>query len=296
LRSLSELPNPVLMDWPRLFTDRAFRARTVGRLSDPVLRMAWASFEDLSPAEQAQHIAPALNRLVSLLSRPAVRNVLAQEQPKLDVGRLLEERKWLLVSLPPGALGEPAARLLGAIVVYAMWAAIEARATLPPTKRNPAFVYLDELQTLESLPFGLEALLERSRGLGCGVTVATQALGRLPDRMRDSLLGNVASLISFRLGHDEAARAARELPGLSAGDLMGLQRFEVAARVGTGLGSSVAVMTGRTQPLPEPTGQADRIRALSAERYGGTAASFQSSPTEPPPDGSGQIGRRRRAS
>jgi hypothetical protein len=268
LRTLSELPNPVLTDWLRLFIEPRFRQQAVGRLRDPLLMAAWQGYEALSAQEQNQHVAAPMSKVISLLSRPAVRGVLAQQEPKLDIGQLLAQRKWLLVSLSPGTLGEPAARLLGAILTYAVWTAVEARAGLPPEKRKTVSLYVDELASLASLPFGLEYLFERARGLGCGVTVATQALGRLPDSLRQSLLGNVGSLVSFRLGYDEATKVARDLPGLAAGDIQALRRFEVAARISTGTGSGVAVMTGRTEPLPAVTGQARRIRQTSAERYG----------------------------
>jgi hypothetical protein len=42
----------------------------------------------------------------------------------------------------------------------------------------------------------------------------------------------------------------------------------VAARIGTGVGSAVAVVTGRTEPLPPLTGQAETIRDRSAALYG----------------------------
>src|SRR5205807_7013488 len=180
------------------------------------------------------------------LSRRPVRAVLAQREPKLDIPKLMSDRKWLLVSLSPGTLGEPAARLLGAILTYAIWTAVEARAALPQTKRDPIFLYVDELQSLTGLPFGIEYLFERARGLGCGVTVATQALGRLPESIRAALLGNVGSLVSFRLGFEEATRLARELPGLTASDLQALRPFEVAARISTGTGSGTRIVTGRT--------------------------------------------------
>jgi hypothetical protein len=200
--------------------------------------------------------------------------VLAQRHPRLDIARLLAERKWLLVSLSPGTLGEPAAGLLGAILMYAVWTAIESRTALRPEQRNPVFVYVDELQSLAALPFSLEYFFERARGLGCGVTVATQAIARLPESLRAALLGNVASLLTFRLGYDEASRIARELPELRPEDLQALRRFEVAARIGTGLGSAITTVTGHTQAPPEPTGQADRIRAASAERYGSDVAAI----------------------
>jgi type IV secretion system coupling TraD/TrwB family protein len=274
LRTLSELEQPVLTDWLRLFTDPHFRHQTVARLEDPLLVGAWQSYEALTIAEQNQHVAAPMSKVISLLARPAVRGVLAQRNPKLDISRLLAERKWLLVSLSPGTLGEPASKLLGAILTYAVWTAVEERAALAKEQRRPVFLYLDELQSLANLPFGVEYLFERARGLGCGLTVAIQATSRLPESVRQSMLGNVGSLVTFRLGYEEATRIARELPGLASQDLQSLRQFEVAARIGTGVGSGIATVTGRTEPLPPPTGQAVRIRQLSAEHYGQEVATI----------------------
>lgn len=292
LRTLAALPQPVLTDWLRLFTEPGFRQRAIAHLQDPWLIGAWQSYEALSPAEQQQHVAAPMAKVIQLLSRPAVRGVLAQAQPKLDITRLLAERKWLLVNLAPGTLGESAARLLGAVLTYAVWTAVEARAALPASQRRPVFLYLDELQSLATLPFGIEYLFERARGLGCGVTVATQALGRLPDPLRQSLLANVGTLISFRMGHDEATRVARELPGLGPEDLQALRRYEVAARISRGDGG-VSVVTGHSQPPTEPTGHARRIRTSSTELYGGTAAAFSNASTNS--DDEPDLGRTRRS-
>ena len=140
---------------------------------------------------------------------------------------------------------------------------------MPAEQRHPVFIFADEFATLTNgLPFGFEVLAERARGLGAGLTVALQTLERVPEPTRSALVGNAATFITFRAGASEAALVARQLPGLTDADVMALGRFEVAARVGTGVGSSVAVVTGRTEPLPPSTGQAQRIRDLSAARYG----------------------------
>ncbi|HWF52249.1 MAG TPA: type IV secretion system DNA-binding domain-containing protein [Solirubrobacteraceae bacterium] len=232
------------------------------------MRAAWEQYEQLSPGEAATHIQPFLTKAMALLSRPAVRAVVASPNPKLDVGQLLSERRWLLVGLSPGRLGEPAAQLMGAVLMYVVWSAIEARAALSPAERHPIYLYVDELATLAGLPFSFKLLAERARGLGAGLVVAMQTVSRLPEGVRRSLLGNVATLITFRASAEEAARLARELPGLTPEDLMALGPFEVAARIGTGAGSGVTVVTGHTEPPPPETGQAATIRKRSAERYG----------------------------
>jgi Type IV secretion-system coupling protein DNA-binding domain len=269
LRSLSALPDPVLFDWLRIFSDPAFRHSVVARITDPIIAAEWRMFEELSSPEQQAYVAPALARVTDLLSRPALRAVLSQPQPKLNLERLLSEGRWLCVALSPGTLGEPAAQLLGGIVSYLVWTAVEKRAAIPESQRRQVMFVLDELQSLANLPVGLEVFFERTRSLNCAVVVATQALSRLPETTRVSLLANVGSLLSFRGGADEALRLARELAPMTAADIVALARYEIVGRVNTGsAGPGRAIVTGTTEPLPAPTGMADHVRALSAERYG----------------------------
>lgn len=274
LRSLSALDSPVLLDWLRLYHDPAFRRFVLGRITDPIILSEWQSFEQgLSSAEQRSFVAPAMARIIDLLSRPAVRGVLSQPSPRVSIERVLAEGKWLVVSLSPGTLGEPASRLLGATVTYLTWAAIEKRAAVPESKRRAALLVLDEIQTLAHLPVGLETAFERFRSLNCGVVAATQSASRLSDSLRHAIFANVGTLIAWRTGADESQRLARELLPLSASDLMSLGHHEVAARVHTASGR--VVLTGHTEPMPPPTGMADPIRHLSAERYGRDAQEIE---------------------
>ena len=272
IRTLSDIPGASLADIGRLFYEDGFRRVAIARLRDPFLISSWQSYESLSTAAQAEHVQAPMARVMTLLSRPRVRAVLASPEPKLDIARLFRERKWLLVSLAPGAISEAGATLVGAALMYSIWSAIEARVLLAPEKRHPIFLYVDELASVTNgLPFGFELLAERARGLGAGLTVAMQTLGRIPEPTRSALLGNVATFITFRAVATEAPAVARQLPGLSEADVVALQKFEVAARIGTGAGSSVAVITGHTEPLPPVTGQAELIRDRSAGIYGATS-------------------------
>src|SRR3712207_8199632 len=82
--------------------------------------------------------------------------------------------------------------------------------------RRPPRSTLFPYTTLFRSPFSFELLAERARGLGAGLTVATQTLGRLPESTRAALLGNAASLVSFRAGADEAARLDRKSTRLNS--------------------------------------------------------------------------------
>jgi hypothetical protein len=136
------------------------------------LKSSWQNYEALSPAAKVDVVQAPMARLMALLSRPRVRAVLASPDPKLDIAKLFGERKFLLVSLAPGALGE-ASTLIGSAVMFAVWSAVEARVTLPPEKRHLINIYVDELATLTNgLPNSFELIAERARGLGASLSVA----------------------------------------------------------------------------------------------------------------------------
>ncbi len=278
-RTLSAVPGATLADAGRLFTSEPFLQQAIARLTDPYLIGAWEQYRELPAGSRVEHVQAPMARVMALLSRPRVRAVLACPEPKLDIAKLLAERKFLLISLAPGQLGEAGASIVGAALTHLIWSAIEARVALPPHERHFISVYLDEMATLTGgVPFSFELLAERARGLGAGLTVAVQTLGRIPEPTRGALLGNTGTFISFRAPAEEAPRIARQLPSLSEADVMALVRFHVAARIASASGSSV--VTGRTLPLPPATGQAEVIRDRSAQVYGTPLA--QAMPSQSP--------------
>jgi hypothetical protein len=282
IRSLCDMPGATLADAGRLFSDEAFLRAVIGRLRDPYLIEAWKQYLALAPGSRVEVIQAPMARVSALLARPRVRAVLANPAPKLDIARLLAERKWLLASLAPGTLGEAGASLVGAALVHLVWSAIEARVALPPARRHLVSVYLDEMASLTTgVPFSFELLAERARGLGAGLTVAVQTLGRIPEPTRSALLGNSGNFVSFAAPAEEASRIARQLPGLAEADVMALDRFCVGARLIAGGGVSVA--TGRTVALPAPAGQAAIIRDASARAYAsGSPATEPATPAPAP--------------
>lgn len=136
-RTLSESPTATLADIGRLFFEEPFRRAAVARLRDPFQIAAWQHYEQLSPAARGEHVQAPMARVTALLNMPRVRAVLANPEPKLDIPRLLAEKKWLLVSLSPGQLGEGPAMFMASVLAYLVWSAIEARSALAPEQRSP---------------------------------------------------------------------------------------------------------------------------------------------------------------
>ena len=268
LVTIAHDPEGSLGDLPFLFSDDAYRRRLVGKLRDPLLQATWAAYEAMSAGERSNQLGAPLNRLGELLGRRVLRTVLSQPSPTLDFAEVLRHGRVVLVSVSPGQLGGPASRLLGALVLHAFFSAVQARTAIPPAKRTPFALVIDEPRVLADIPVPLDGLLERARGNAVGVTIATQSLSTLPNTVKSAALTNSATLLALRQTADDAELLARQLPGVTAEGLQGLGAFEFIARIGLGAGEVSAPVSGRTLPPPAATSDPEQVRRLAAERYG----------------------------
>lgn len=254
-----------------LLANPAFRQRLVGRLNEPVLESFWAWYGSLSPAAQAEAIAPLANKLRTYTLRRRVRAVIGQAKG-LDLAAALEGGQIVLISLAKGLIGQDAAALVGAAMTSRLWAAIQARAALPVKERHPATVICDEFQDFAAYsPVFAEAVVA-SRGYGVGWCCAHQHLAQLDTATRQAVLANCRSRLVMQTTATDAAAFAREFaPYLQAADLQGLGAFEGYAAVSAG--ATVAPPASlRTRPAPDPLGSAESVRAASRARYGMAAA------------------------
>ena len=296
--TLAHDPTASLADFPFLFTREGFRRRLVARTDNLMLRSAWAAFEEMGPQEQAHQISAPLNKVEELIGRRVVRNVVGQSDPKLDMHDVLRSGKVVLVALSPGQIGAPAARLLGGLIIFKFFQAIQARAALPPARRRPYFAFIDEPRVLGDLPLPIDAIFELARGLSVGLMLGAQSLGQLPAHVRAAALTNAATWLVFRQSSADSQVLARELPGVTPEALQHLAQFEIVARIGLGPGDVAPPVTGRTYPPPPPTSDPEMVRARSAERYGVDPATVDAAlaARHEQPESEAPVGRTRRSS
>lgn len=263
-------PDGTLADVPFVFTDASYRRKLLSKMTDPLVGSTLASFESMSAAERAQQLGSTLNKTTSLLGRPVVRTVLGQASPSLDFQAVLRERKIVVISLAPARVGAAASRLIGAVVVFALFQAVQARAGTNERSRTPFMVCIDEPKALGDLPMPLDSLLEQARGLGVGVTIAPQSLVQLPKNLREAILTNAATRIAFTQNADDARLLAKDLSGVAPEDLQDLSAFEVVARIGLGPGDVAPPVTLRTAGPSKQISSSNDIRRASESSYGRT--------------------------
>jgi DNA helicase HerA-like ATPase len=222
LYTLLERDDAKLPDILRLFSDDDFRKEVVRDIRNEVVRRFWISEFNEYPARlRAEACAPIQNKLGALLSDPTLYRILVEPKVDLRFRSLMDEGKVLLVNVAKGRLGEDSAFLLGSLLVSTLGLAAFSRAEVGPERRRPFYVFLDEFHNFTTLM--LANMMSELRKYGVGLTLANQHMHQLESDIRHAVLGNAGTLISFRVGPDDASILAKEFqPEFSVLDLLSL--------------------------------------------------------------------------
>ena len=207
--ALLEVGDSSLIDVLRLLTDKPFRQKVIARISNEQVRMFWKKeFENYSLRYRADAIGPVQNKVGALLADPTLRRILTAPKRMLHFRKIMDSRQILLVNLARGQVGEDSAGVLGSLLVTTIGLAAFSRANIPEHDRSNFFVYLDEFQNFTTL--SVATMISELRKYHVGLVLANQHLSQLDAAVRDAILGNVGTLISFRIGPDDATRLARQ--------------------------------------------------------------------------------------
>jgi hypothetical protein len=227
LLALLDQPDSTLTDVLRLLEDRAFRRAVAGRVLSPQVRHFWFTEYEAYPARfRAEAIAPVQNKIGAFLAHPVVHRIVTQRGNGIDLRRLMDDRGIFLVNLAKGKIGEDAAALLGALLVARIGLTGLARSDVPESERRDFFVYLDEFQSYTTL--SLANMLSELRKYRVNLILAHQYLSQLDERVRDAILGNVGTMICFRVGSADAGLLEKEFhPGFDASDLCALPNYHI---------------------------------------------------------------------
>lgn len=229
--TLLEMPGSTLADIPLLLSDRAHRNGIAARLENQIVRDFWfEEFNAYSPAFRAVVVAPLQNKLGALLTDPTLYRFLTEPGDPIDLRRLMDERKILLVNLDKGRIGEGPSVAIGSFLLSHISLSGISRSAQAEDARQDFFVYLDEFQTFTT--HSLANMLSELRKYRVSMILAHQHLSQLEPEIRDAVFGNVGSIVAFRVGAADASYLAREFaPVFSADDLIALPRYHVYVRL-----------------------------------------------------------------
>ena len=239
-------PKATLADMSVIFENPKARAALLSRTPDSLMADFWKMAENTRGETCLANFGPYITSKVNLFAHSAlIRPIIGQEKSSLNFKDIMDNRRILLVNLSRGVLGELDSQLLGMVILTRLMGSAMERVGTPTHLRTPFRVYVDEFQNFTTDTAG--ALLSEARKFGISLTLANQNLNQLSNNfgkfnLIDSVLGNVGSMVLFRLGAPDAEKLATYTkPDFTAADLQSLPNFHAMGRLLT--------PNGPTQPF-----------------------------------------------
>ncbi len=270
-----------IVEVPRIFTDTPFQKYKVSKLTDPVVRAFWekemAKTSDFHKSEMLGYLVSKVGRFVE---NSMMRNIVGQGKSSFNFRDIMDNKKILLVNLAKGKVGEMNAKLLGLIIVSKIQMAAMSRADTPEDERQDFYLYVDEFQNFITDAFS--SILSEARKYRLNLIIAHQFLGQLEQAagaqgagstdLRDAVFGNAGSMVTFRIGVEDAEIMAKEYaPVFNDFDLLNVDRFNAFVKLMIS-GTASKPFNMATYPLPKATpdqqATAKAIRQLSRLKYG----------------------------
>ncbi|MEZ0085198.1 energy-coupling factor transporter ATP-binding protein EcfA2 [Bradyrhizobium japonicum] len=209
LMALLEQPHATMHDVLHILSDQKFRTEIARNLKNETVRtFLLKEFDRFSFGYRADGTAPIQNKVGAFLSDPLLNRLLTAPERDLHIRQIMDEGGVLLVNLAKGQIGDDSSSLLGGLLVTTLGLAAFSRAQLATHQRKDFFVYVDEFQNFTTL--AMANMFSELRKYRVGFTVAHQYFHQLEPDVRHAVLGNAGTIISFRVGAEDATYLARE--------------------------------------------------------------------------------------
>lgn len=207
--ALLEVPGNSLLGIMRMLVDKTFRKRIVSRVKDPMIKSFWTEeFANYNDRFRQEAIAPIQNKVGQFLSSSIIRNIVGQTKSSIDLRDVMDSGKILIMNLSKGRIGEDASALLGAMMITKLQLAAMSRVDIPEGQRRDFYLYVDEFQNFSTESFA--SILSEARKYRLNITLAHQYVAQLSDEVRAAVFGNVGTLVSFRIGAEDADELEKE--------------------------------------------------------------------------------------
>ncbi len=266
-----------LIDVPRLFVDEEFQRYKVSKCKNVVVKSFWEHEIAKTGAREKEEMIPYFSaKFGPFITNTTIRNIIGQPKSAFNIRKIMDEGKILLVNLSKGKVGDVNAQLLGLIFVNKVNMAALSRADTPQKDRRRFYLYVDEFQNFVTDAFA--TILSEARKYELGLVMAHQYIGQLvgktgdfeqaSTKMRDAVFGNVGTILSFKIGAEDAEYMAKEMaPVLSEQDVIGIPNFHCYTKLNINNTTSrpfsmktIYDETGRDEKLAQVIKEYSRIK------------------------------------
>ena len=259
-----------LLDVSRVLADKAFRQAKLAQCKNPIVVQFWNEVAEKAGGEASlANIIPYItSKFDVFMANDIMRPIIAQERSSFNFRDIMDNKKILLVNLAKGRLGDINANLIGLILVGKILMAALSRADAVGSDFPPFYLYIDEFQNITT--DSISTILSEARKYKLSLSIAHQFIAQLDEKIRDAVFGNVGSIVSFRVGAEDAEFLEKQFsPEFSAKDIMNIDNYNAYAKI---LVEGKPVKAFNIKTFPSPKGESvivDTLKQLSYLTYGG---------------------------
>jgi hypothetical protein len=224
LLTLLDQPKAQLSDILKLLHQKSYREECILHIRNQDIKTFWLKE---FPKYKPNDLLPIMNKLGGFLSHSIVRKILIENKKQLSLRTIIDTKQILLINLAKGQVGADVANILGGLLLTSLASASFSRIDILEKDRIPYFLYIDEFQTISGTELIAE-LLAQVRKFKIGLILANQFLYQLDPNVRASVLGNVGTIVAFRLGITDAKLMSKEFyPAFKTEDFISLANYAI---------------------------------------------------------------------
>jgi hypothetical protein len=266
--ALLESEDSTLLGVNRMLSDKDYRNKILTNVTDPVNKAFWTQeFAKYTDRLAVEATAAVQNKIGQFTSALLIRNTVGQAKSTIDLRDIMDNKKILIANLSKGRVGEDASRLLGALLITKLQLAAMSRVDTPEKEREDFYLYVDEFQNFATESFA--SILSEARKYRLNLILAHQYIAQMEEKVRDAVFGNVGTIVSFRVGAEDAEFLEKEFsPEFMATDIVNLEKFTIYLRLMVD-GIATRPFWARTLPpfeVPEDS-DPEAILAVSRKKY-----------------------------
>ncbi|MCL4354516.1 DUF87 domain-containing protein [Patescibacteria group bacterium] len=265
--SVIDMPDATLLMVPEMLANETFRNKVVEKLKDPVLVGFWKNeFANYTDRLRAESIMPIQNKVGQFVSSTVIRNIIKSPKSTINLQKIMDEGKIVLLNLSQGKLGEDNAALLGAMAITKLQLAAMNRVTQHESERKDFYLYVDEFQNFATTSF--VKILSEARKYRLNLILANQYIAQIPEEVRSAIFGNAGTMLSFLIGAEDNRYMAREfIERFKEEDLLSLGNYQAIIKLAVDNITQPPFLC-YTLPLPKSVTQnKEKVIRISRERY-----------------------------
>ena len=272
--ALLDYPGSTMLGVNRMMSDSDFRKRVYPKIKDPVVKSFWINeFDKWEDRFRKEAVAAIQNKVGQFLSSAVIRHIVGQPKSTIDMREIMDNQKILIVNLSKGRIGEDAMRLLGGMIVTKIQLAAMGRVEISEEERKDFYLYVDEFQNFATESFA--NILSEARKYHLDLILAHQYINQLVfdgnTTVRDAVFGNVGTIVSFRVGAEDAEHLEKEFePVFMANDIVNLSKYNIYLKLMIDgiAGDAFSAQTLAPFDLSDTAENAEKVIRISRERYG----------------------------